>query len=118
MAAILADDSFEDIFLNKNDRIPISNFNDICSQEFNWQQSSIGSGNNLSQKRRQAITWTNAHPVHRRIYVALGGPNSLSLEQNAQFYKQHFQMHFTTGEVCISMQIHWIMFLQVQLTIH
>ena len=23
--------------------------------------------------RRQAITWTNVGPVHRRIYAALGG---------------------------------------------
>ena len=34
---------------------------------------SIGSGDGLALNRRQAITWTNADPVHRRIYVALGG---------------------------------------------
>ena len=30
------------------------------------------SGNGLAPNRRQAITWTNADPVHWRIYVALG----------------------------------------------
>ena len=34
---------------------------------------SIGSGNGLAQIRRQAIIWTNADPVHWRIYAALGG---------------------------------------------
>ena len=27
----------------------------------------------MAPKRRQTINWTNADPVHRRIYVALGG---------------------------------------------
>ena len=34
---------------------------------------SIGSGNGLAQHRRQAITWTNADPVHQCIYAVLGG---------------------------------------------
>ena len=29
--------------------------------------------NGLAPNRRQAIIWTNAYPVHRGIYVALGG---------------------------------------------
>ena len=33
----------------------------------------IGSVNGLAPNRRQAITWTNADPAHRRIYTALGG---------------------------------------------
>ena len=33
----------------------------------------IGSGNGLASDRRQAITWTNADSVHRRIYAAPGG---------------------------------------------
>ena len=33
---------------------------------------SISSGNGLVPNRQQAITWTNADPVHRRIYAALG----------------------------------------------
>ena len=36
----------------------------ICSQESNWQSITIGSGNGLVRNRRQAITWTNADPVH------------------------------------------------------
>ena len=50
-----------------------SNLTEICSQEYNWQQASIGSGNGLVPKRPQAITWTNADPVHLCIYTALGG---------------------------------------------
>ena len=34
---------------------------------------SIGSGNGLAPNRRQVINWTNADPVHWRIYTALGG---------------------------------------------
>ena len=33
----------------------------------------IGWGNGLVPTRWQAITWTNADPVHRRIYAAPGG---------------------------------------------
>ena len=33
----------------------------------------IGSGNGLASIRHQAITWTNADPVHRQMYAALGG---------------------------------------------
>ena len=36
-------------------------------------KSSIGSNNGLASNRRQAIIWTNADPVHWRIYAALGG---------------------------------------------
>ena len=32
----------------------------------------VGSGNGSAPNRRQAITWTNADLVHRRIYAALG----------------------------------------------
>ena len=56
-----------------------SNFTEICSQEFNWQKASIGSGNGLVPKRWQAITWTNAHTVHWCIYAALGRVNPLFL---------------------------------------
>ena len=48
MVAILADDNFKCIFLNKNA----------------W---------NSDSNRRQAITRTNADPVHLQIYAALGG---------------------------------------------
>ena len=33
----------------------------------------IGSDNGLVPNRRQAIIWTNADPIHWRIYAALGG---------------------------------------------
>ena len=33
----------------------------------------IGSYNGLAPNKRQAITWTNADPGHRRIYAILGG---------------------------------------------
>ena len=48
-------------------------FTEICSQESNWQKASIALGNGLAPNRRQAITWTNDAPVHRRIYAALKG---------------------------------------------
>ena len=35
------------------------------------QNRRIGSGNDLAPERRQAITWTNADPIHR-IYASLG----------------------------------------------
>ena len=33
----------------------------------------IGLDNGLAPNGRQAIIWTNADPIHWRIYVALGG---------------------------------------------
>ena len=71
MATILADNNFKCIFLNENDRI-LLNFPKICSQESNWQYASISSGDGLALNKRQAITWTNADPVHWCIYAALG----------------------------------------------
>ena len=56
---------FKGILLNENDRIQIR-----ISLKF---VPSIGSGNGLGPNKRQAITWTNADPVHWGIYVALGG---------------------------------------------
>ena len=53
----MADDIFNCIFLNENDRIPI---------QFSLKyvpRSPIGSGNGLAPSRRQAIAWTNADPV-------------------------------------------------------
>ena len=49
-----------------------SNFTEVCSQWSRWRWGSIGSDNNLAPNRWQAITWTNANPVHWRIYVVLG----------------------------------------------
>ena len=41
-----------------------SNFTEICSQEPNWRQASIGSSNGLAPERRQAITRTDTDLVH------------------------------------------------------
>ena len=48
-------------------------FTEVGSWVSNYQYSSIGLNNGLSPNRRQAIIWTNADPIHWRIYVALGG---------------------------------------------
>ena len=59
MAAISADDILNCIFLNEKLRIFI--------------KPSIGLDNGLAPNRPQAIIWTNADPIHWRIYAALGG---------------------------------------------
>ena len=41
----------------------------------------IGFDNGLTPNRRQAIIWTNADPIHWRIYVSLGG-DELTKESN------------------------------------
>ena len=42
-------------------------------KESNLQHHSIGLDNGLAPNRRQAVIWTNADPIHWRIYLALGG---------------------------------------------
>ena len=37
-----------------------------------WQYASIGLDNGLTPNRRQAIIWTDAHPIFWRIYAELG----------------------------------------------
>ena len=75
--------------LDKIDTIPQTMFSDAFSWmksfkfqlrfhgslflKSNWQQPSIGLYNGLVLNRRQAIIWTNADPVHWRIYATLGG---------------------------------------------
>ena len=49
------------------------NFTKVSSQWSNWQYPSIALENGLAPNRRQAIIWTNADPIHWRIYAALGG---------------------------------------------
>ena len=49
------------------------NFTEVYSQWSSWQYSSTGSDNDLALTRRQAIIWTNADPIHWRIYAALEG---------------------------------------------
>ena len=52
-----ADDIFKCIFMNEKFCISID------------KKVSIGSGNGLAPNRRQAITWTNADPVHRSTHI-------------------------------------------------
>ena len=78
MAASLADDNFKCIFLYENDIIPIrislkfvprSPMDNMLAlvQIMAWRRP----GDKL-------IIWTNADPVHRRIYVALEGDELIS----------------------------------------
>ena len=64
-----ADDILKRIFLEWKYLNFKWNFIEICSLGSNWRYVSIG----LAPSRRQAIIWTNADPVHRRIYAALRG---------------------------------------------
>ena len=50
-----------------------SNFTEVCSWWSNWQYPSIGLDNGVALNRRQTIIWTNADPIHWRIYETLGG---------------------------------------------
>ena len=80
MAAILADDNFKNIFLNGDDRIPIRiSLKFIPKSPIDNKPAFTGSGNGLAPNKRQAITWTNADPIHRRMYAALGGNELKSL---------------------------------------
>ena len=76
MAAILADDNFKCIFLNENGRIAIWISLKFVPRGPIDNKASIGSGNGLAPNRRQVITWTNADPIHWRIYTAQGGDKS------------------------------------------
>ena len=49
------------------------NFSEIYCLWSNWQQPRTGLDNGLATNRRQAIIWTNADPIHWRIYAAPGG---------------------------------------------
>ena len=73
MAAILADDNFKCIFLYENDIIPIR-----ISLKFvpRSPMDNMPALVQIMAWRRpgdKLIIWTNADPVHRRIYVALEG---------------------------------------------
>ena len=58
----------------------------ICSLGSNWQYIYIGSDNGLAPSMWQAIIWTNADPVHRRIYAALGGDELTAMESILHYY--------------------------------
>ena len=69
VAAILADDILKRLLVNENIRISIQ----ISLKSV--PKCSIDNKPALVQVMawRQAITWSNADPVYRRIYAALGG---------------------------------------------
>ena len=68
-----ADDIFMCIFMNEKSRILSQISLKFVPKGPIDNKVSIGSGNGLAPNRRQAIIWTNADPVQRRIYAALGG---------------------------------------------
>ena len=73
MAGILEDDISSVFSRKKMIQIYDSNFTETCSHESILQQTSNCSCYASVSNRRQAITCTNDHPVHWRIYAALGG---------------------------------------------
>ena len=82
MAAILADDIFKCIFLNRNYRILIQiSLKFVPRGAIDNEPASV-----QEMAWRQAITWTNAGPVHWRIYAALGGDE---LMKNLYVVKTH-----------------------------
>ena len=58
------------------------NFTEVYSSGSNGQKARIGLDNGSAPNRRQAIIWTNADPIHWRIYAVLGGDDSLVLMQS------------------------------------
>ena len=73
MAATFTDDILKCIFLNENIRILIQFSLKFVPNGPIDNIPAIGLDNGLAPKRWQAIIWTNADPVHRCIYAALGG---------------------------------------------
>ena len=72
MAAILTDKNFKCIFLNENDRIPIRiqlKFVPKCPID---NKPALVQVMALAPTRRQTVIWTNADPVHWRMYAVLG----------------------------------------------
>ena len=67
-----ADDIFKRIFLNENIKISIQVSPKFVLHGPINNKFNIGSGYGLTSNRRKSITWTNADPVHWRIYAALG----------------------------------------------
>ena len=57
---------------------------------YNWWYVNIGSDNGFAPFRRQAIIWTNADPVHWRIYAALGGDELTTILVASHNYLTHW----------------------------
>ena len=49
----------------------------------------VGLGNDLVPNRRQAIIWTIADPVHRRIYSSLGGDELSDVNASISSFHMH-----------------------------
>ena len=64
---------FSDAFFQWKYLISFEISPELFSQGSNWQYTTIGSDNGLAPKRQQAIFWTNADPIHWRIYDAGAG---------------------------------------------
>ena len=70
-------------------------FTEICSLEYIWQYLSIRLDNGLAPNSRQVIIWTNADPIHWRIYAAIRGDELSEYPQNiskshARYLNQNF----------------------------
>ena len=53
-----------------------------------YEQTIIGLDDGLASNMRQAIIWTNADPIHWRIYTALGGDEFYLGNQQPQCWFQ------------------------------
>ena len=72
MTAILADNTFNRIFLNENDGILIQISPKYVPKSPIGNKLRLGSGNGLEPNRRQAITLINDDPIHWHKYAVLG----------------------------------------------
>ena len=89
-----------------------SNFTQICSLRANSQYASINPGNGLAPNRRQAITWTNANPVHWRIHATVGGAELNHMTHCAIFSftkpSQHFTLTTSAYDSCTAEELYHI----------
>ena len=74
--------------------------------KFRWKmflgvQLIICSDNGLAPSRRQVIIWTNADPVHRRIYAALGGDELKKLSWSKECRACMYNEKITGLNACI-----------------
>ena len=87
MAVNLADDIFNCIFLNENDRIPIQISLKYVTRIPIDNKTDIDSGNGLVPNR------TNDDPIYWRIYAALGGDEIEFIKSiTASWYFEIFSM--------------------------
>ena len=70
---LFADDIFECIFVNGSLYILVKISLKFVLKDLIDNNPALGLDNGLASNRRQAIIWTNANPIHWRMYAALGG---------------------------------------------